>query len=53
MEMVFDCHNYSNIKKVNDANLMITWSCNSHTMTPIPVKPSKSGLSCVTQITCT
>jgi len=27
-----------------DANLVITWSCNSHAKTPIPGKPSKSGL---------
>jgi hypothetical protein len=26
------------------ANLVITWSCNSHAKTPIPGKPSKSGL---------
>jgi hypothetical protein len=27
-----------------DVNLVITWSCNSHAKTPIPGKPSKSGL---------
>jgi hypothetical protein len=27
-----------------DANLMITWSRNPHAKTPIPGKPSKSGL---------
>jgi hypothetical protein len=28
----------------NDANLVITWSRNAHVKTPIPGKPSKSGL---------
>ena len=28
----------------NNANLVITWSRNPHTKTPIPGKPSKSGL---------
>jgi hypothetical protein len=28
----------------SDANLMITWSRNPHAKTPIPGKPSKSGL---------
>ena len=28
----------------NDANLVITWSRNQHAKTPIPGKPSKSGL---------
>jgi len=28
----------------SDANLVITWSLNPHTKTPIPGKPSKSGL---------
>jgi len=28
----------------NDANLVITWSRNPHAKTPIPGKPSKSGL---------
>jgi hypothetical protein len=27
-----------------DANLVIIWSCNPHTKTPIPEKPSKSSL---------
>jgi hypothetical protein len=27
-----------------DANLVITWSRNPHAKTPIPGKPSKSGL---------
>jgi hypothetical protein len=31
-----------NIK--SDANLVITWSRNPHAKTPIPGKPSKSGL---------
>jgi hypothetical protein len=30
--------------KVDDANLVITWSRNPHTKTPIPGKPSKSSL---------
>jgi hypothetical protein len=28
----------------SDANLLITWSRNPHVKTPIPGKPSKSGL---------
>ena len=31
-------------RKTCDANLVITWSRNPHTKTPIPRKPSKSGL---------
>ena len=30
--------------KRTDANLVITWSRNPHAKTPIPRKPSKSGL---------
>jgi hypothetical protein len=31
-------------KTLSDANLVITWSHNPHTKTPIPGKPSTSGL---------
>jgi hypothetical protein len=31
-------------KQGSDANLVITWSRNPHAKTPIPGKPSKSGL---------
>jgi len=32
------------VPSVADANLVITWSRNSHAKTSIPKKPSKSGL---------
>jgi hypothetical protein len=31
-------------ERIADANLVITWSRNPHAKTPIPGKPSKSGL---------
>jgi hypothetical protein len=34
----------NNNKKTNDVNLVITWSHSPHAKTPIPGKPSKSGL---------
>jgi len=37
-------NDYDFAKIYNDANLVITWSCNSHAKTSIPGKPSKSGL---------
>jgi hypothetical protein len=33
-----------NPTRTSDANLVITWSRNPHAKTPIPGKPSKSGL---------
>jgi hypothetical protein len=44
--MIFESitHTHTHTHIYIDANLVITWSCNPHAKTPIPGKPSKSGL---------
>jgi hypothetical protein len=38
------CYKVMSFGLKNDANLVITWSRNPHAKTPIPKRPSKSGL---------